>query len=243
MTKLIFSTTLVACAAGWLATTAFAQNPVRPTSPVAGPPSAGAPAGGAPNFSNRPPVPTQQVSSPVAVIDLLHIFENHPGFQQEKAQMDRMKEAREQELIQKRDALKALVTQLKEMKPGTPEFSQIESKAAQDEAALQVAVKKANQEFIMAEGKMYYTTYKAVLDEVKWYASQRNILVVLRYTGKSINAENPEEIMKEMNEQVVHFHQGVDITNDILNQIKSKSFAPRMSAQPGQPGVQRPAQR
>lgn len=248
MIKLFYSTTFVACALVMAVAPAFAQAPPQ-GQPRPGAPGVGAPAGqpgGAPGFNNpnagRPAIPQGPISTPVAVVDLLHIFENHPGFQQEKANMDRRKEMTEKDLIQKRDELKAKVARLKEFKPGTPEFSNLESQAAQEEAALQVAVRKANQEFIVLEGKMYYKTYKEVLDEVKWYCSQRNILLVLRYTGKEVQAENPEEIMKEMNEQVVYYHGGIDITNDVLNQIKSKSFAPRVGAQPPQqqPGAGRP---
>lgn len=254
MSKLFFSSTFVACAIAMFACQALAQAPPqgqpRPTGAhgvgaPAGPP-AGAPAGppNAAAYNNqRTAIPTGPVSSPVAVVDLLHIFEQHPNFQQEKMQMDRLKENTEQQLIQQRDALKQMVARLKEFKPGTPDYSNTESEIAQKEAALQVAVRKANQDFIIQEGKMYYKTYKEVLDEVKWYCSQRNILIVLRYTGKQVNPDSPEEIMKEMNEQVVYYHGGIDITNDVLNQIKSKSLAPRVGAQPQQPGMQRPVPR
>jgi Skp family chaperone for outer membrane proteins len=192
--------------------------------------------------AQRPPVPSGRAATPVAVIDLLYIFENHPGFQEQKARMDRAKEQKEQELLGKRDALKAKAEKFKAMdlKPGTEQYSQYETELAQDEAKLQIDLKKANQDFIIAEGKMYYQTYQEVLDIVKWYAGQYNIGVVLRYTGKQVNPDNPEEIMKEMNEQVVYFNDAVNITGDILKQIQSR-YPARVGNAP--PRGQRPIPR
>jgi Skp family chaperone for outer membrane proteins len=228
--------TLVACGLQFSSSRTLAQAPPRGAGPQGGSPPAA-------NFdpASRASVQTSRPSSPVAVIDLLYIFENHPGFQERKAQMDRAKEQKEKELLGKRDTLKAKASRLKEYKPGTSEYSTLESELAQDEAALQIALKKANQEFIVAEGKMYYQTYQEVLDVVKWYASQRGIAMVLRYTGKEVNPDNPEEIMKEMNEQVVYYHDAVNITGDILNQIKSR-YQPQVGRLPANP-AQRPLSR
>lgn len=187
---------------------------------------------------NRAPAGGSRMVGPVAVIDLLKVFDNHPGFQDKKMQMDRAKEAKEQSLMAQRDALKHKAESLKEFKPGTDEFSKLESECAADEAKLQIELKKANQEFIVAEGKMYYQTYTEVLDMVKWYAGQRNISMVIRFIGAEVHPENPEEVAKEMNELVVYYSDSIDITNDILAQIKSRYPARVGQAPHGRPQQQ-----
>ena len=99
---------------------------------------------------------------------------------------------------------------------------------------MKVEVKKLNEQFIMEEGKMYFTTYEEVLAEVRNYAAQMNILLVLRYTGGEINKDNPEEIMKAMNEQVVYHNKAVDITQAIINQLNSR-HPPQVGRPPARP--------
>lgn len=227
MTRTLRCAAFVASGLLFSAASAFAQPQTRPfpaQTPVGAP---------AQNFRAAAPQPAAagtRISAQVAVIDLLHLFENHPSFQDQKAQMDRAKEMEEKKLIQMRDNLKAKAEKLKEFKPGTTEYGQLESELAQEDAKLQVEVKKANQKFITYEGKMYFSTYQQVLEDVEAYCSQRGIVLVLRYTGKQVNPDNPEDIMKEMNEQVIYYNQAVDITPDILAQIKS-----RHPARVGQP--------
>lgn len=232
MRKLLFSATCLASWLVFLSTAVVAQAPQRALGPPANPN-----AGFDPGANRAPAHQASRGFTPIAVIDLLHVFEHHPGFQDKKVQMDRLKENKERELLGKRDALKAKLNQLKELdlKPGTAEFSQRESELAGEEAKLQIEVKKANQDFIILEGKMYWETYQQVLEVIKAYALQRNISVVMRYTGAEVHPENPEEVMKELNEQVVFYNEAADITDDIVNHIKSQYPQQRIGRQPTAP--------
>lgn len=224
--KLLFSATIVASGLSLFTVTAMAQAPAgQPGAPPANRGNYGPAMGPAPASGGT------RISSPVGVIDMLYIFENHETFKLRKAELDGRKEATEKQLITQRDNFKAKMDRLKEWKPGSPEFSKLESELAQDEAKMKVDVKKLNEQFIMEEGKMYYATYQEVLEEVKRYAAQMNMLLVLRYTGGEVHVDNPEEIMKEMNEQVVYYNKAIDITGAILNQLNSRR-PPQVGARP-----------
>jgi Skp family chaperone for outer membrane proteins len=226
--SLLFSAMIMACGLQLFVTTVVGQPPNRPV----GPPAPGAPTGG--NFGPAAPAPSNgtRISSPVGVINMLEVFEGHDTFKLRKTQMDGQKEQAEKTLTAARDAFKAKIDRLKEFTPGSPEYSQLESELAQEEARMKVEVKKLNEKFIKEEGKMYYATYEEVLAEVRNYAAQMNMLLVLRYTGGDINKDNPEEIMKAMNEQVVYYNKAVDITQAVITQLKNRRPAQVNRPQP-----------
>jgi Skp family chaperone for outer membrane proteins len=222
-----FGTTFAILLLGCLAGTSHAQPGPQGGGAAPAPAAQGAPANAGRTMAG----------GPVAVVDLLFIFENHSVFTERKNALQRDKERIEAEFLGVRDELKAIGDKLKDFKPGTKDYNEYEAAYVKAEAEAKAKVQLANKEFMTREGKMYYQTYQEVLEEIKWYAERAGITIVLRYDGKPVDPEDPQDIVKEMTEMVVYYNKATDITHAVLAQINSHRPQPRQAAQPQRPGV------
>lgn len=66
---------------------------------------------------------------------------------------------------------------------------------------------------------MYNAVYQEVEQEVRYYASQMGIAMVLRYNGDTVDPDNPEDVLRNISKPVVCFAPGMDITDVIIQQL------------------------
>lgn len=196
---------------------------------------------GQPAPAQQPPqVRTAPAQSPshVAVIDMTDIFEKYSGFQSRKVALQREIDKAEGELKSMQDVMKNLAEQLKELKPGAPEFKRIEEELAKLNAQAQLKMQLQKKEFLDREAKMFYTTYQEVMDEVKVFCERNLISLVLRFTGEPVDIDDPQQVVKELNKGVVYYNQSIDITQHILRQLERRQPrqpTPTAARQPARP--------
>lgn len=155
-----------------------------------------------------------------AVIDLTYIFKNHTRFMTMSEGMKRDIETAENELKKKRDSFTARSQQmLGQFKKGTIEYQQAEEQLAKEASDIQLEVSIQKKKFLEQEAKIYYTVYQEVLDAVKRYSESQGVSLVLRFTGDPIDPNNPEEVLRDLNKQVVWYHRAIDITPVILEYV------------------------
>jgi Skp family chaperone for outer membrane proteins len=157
-----------------------------------------------------------------AVVDISYIFKYHARF---KTMMDGMKkevEAAEGSFKKERDRIAAKSEQLKNFKPGSPDFKKLEEDLTREGADFQLKVSLKKKEFMEREAKIYYTVYQEVNDEVKYYADRNGISLVLRFNGDPVDVNNRESVMREINKPIVYQH-GIDITPNILDTLNQRA--------------------
>jgi Skp family chaperone for outer membrane proteins len=186
----------------------------------------------------------QDQGTNVAIIDLSMIFKNHKGF---NALMDEMKasvSATEQELKLRQEKLQTMAKNLKDspdFKPGTPEYMEVETQITQESAALQADIALKKKEFMQREAGIYYQIYQEVYQEVKYFCQQHQIGLVLRYNSDPPDPNNPQEVLKDLNKMVV-FHDQLDITGSVLENLNSRQARPS-GQKPPRTGVRPPSTR
>jgi Skp family chaperone for outer membrane proteins len=164
----------------------------------------------------------QPVAPGIALLDVSRIFKNHTRFQQMMTDMKADVERAEADMKGRRDQITQAVERLKELKAGTPDYKQLEQQIATMQADLNVQVQLQRKEFLLREAKIYNAIYGEVEAQVRYYAQNMGIAMVMRYNGDAVDADNPEDVLRNINKPVVYFAQGMDITDVILKQLNER---------------------
>lgn len=171
----------------------------------------------------------------IAVVDISYVFKEHTQF---KATMENMKnemKSIEESLKAKRDQIASMEEARNQLKPGTPDFKSMDDKCAQAKAQFNLEMNRLQKDLMEKESKIYYQTYRQISDTIKYYATQRNIGLVLRFSGDLPDPSNPKDILKDINRPVV-FENNVDITRDIVALVNNGGGArAAQNPQSGQP--------
>lgn len=179
--------------------------------------------------------------SGVALLDINAVFKEHPGFKARMAELEERGKQLDNQVKIGRDELKALAEQMKEMREGTPQFKQMEEQLAEKQGSLQVRVQLQKKEFLQMQAKVYQTVYQEIEQEVASIAAANNIAVVLRYSSDPVDAEKPDDVLRNINKQVVYAAAGLDITPYVCQRIKSRAVpGPAPAGYPGGNGTAHP---
>ena len=172
----------------------------------------------------------------VVVIDVPLIFKNYELF---KAQINDIKkdiDGWKDYMTNQQKKIRAEAEKLEQYKPGTQEYKQIEEAVARMNMDLQLEGAKKQKEFMEAEAKVYYNTYRRVEKEVEDFASRNGIQLVLRYSSEDMDPTKRESIMQGIN-RIVVYQSRLDITQLILDRLNRGTQA---AAKPTPPAPQIP---
>ena len=128
----------------------------------------------------------------------------------------------------------------KEYNAGTPDYKRLDDQIVELQASLQARVKVQRKEFVQREAKSYFSVYREIADEVRYYAERNGISVVLRFNGTPADQASPEAVLKELNKPIVYHNRAIDITPIIFEQLaRRRQGAPaRVGNNPNPPGRQ-----
>lgn len=155
----------------------------------------------------------------VAIVDLSYIFKHYHAFQSQTEDLKREVEGSQKQFEAERDELRKMREELKRYTAGTPPYKRLESEVTNREAKLAADVQLKKKEFVEREAKMYFNAYRQITNEVQNYARSRNIALVLRFNGETLESPNPSQVMKQLNKAVVYYSRDIDITPVILHNL------------------------
>jgi len=174
-----------------------------------------------------------EAAAQVAILDLAYIYANHTRFKAINEDMRREVEAAENDLKASREELQKMVEKLDDYRRNSPEYRELEEEITKRQAQLGADVNLRKKNFAEQEAQNYYVVYQEVTDAIKRYCDERGIVLVLRFNGDPIDAENPQEIVKALNGVVLHYHKDIDITPHILAMVNRKGGAQSPQIKPG----------
>jgi Skp family chaperone for outer membrane proteins len=151
----------------------------------------------------------------IAVVDISFIFKNYPGFTSQIETLKTEMEGADGKLKADRDRLVQMEEQRNTLKPGSPEFKQLDEQLAHLKAEFSIKQGTVRRDFLEREAKVYYQTYMDVSTAVKSYATQHQIGMVLRFNGDAIDPSQREDVMRAIMQPIVH-QNNIDITPDVL---------------------------
>ncbi len=151
----------------------------------------------------------------IAVVDISYIFKEYSRF---KAQIDSMKnevQVVETRLRTDRQGIAKSEERLKQFKPGSPEYKQLDEQVSRQKADFNLSATRDRKDFMEREAKIYHQTYLEVSQAITFYAQRHNIGLVLRFNGDPIQDSERANVLRQINKPVI-FQNGIDITPDIL---------------------------
>ncbi len=161
--------------------------------------------------------------SKIALVDVAYVFKKYDKFNRLYDQMKAEVKAREKEITDAQTELKSLMAKKQQHNDASPTSKEFDQKIAQKKAELEVLADSSRREFTQKEASIYHQTYKEVEDAIKSYAVRNGITLVLRASrDEETSASNPQDVIKEVSQQVVYSQPEMDITEAILLMLNPK---------------------
>jgi Skp family chaperone for outer membrane proteins len=111
---------------------------------------------------------------------------------------------------------------------------------------MNVRIQLQRKEFLIREAKIYYQVYQEIVKEVEMFAAANGISTVLRISGDQVDANDPQQVLANINKQVIYSSHNMDITGAILDRLnrdggRPAAQDPRNASRPiGVPGPNQP---
>jgi Skp family chaperone for outer membrane proteins len=174
-----------------------------------------------PGWSQQRAAARPAAAPTIAMIDVGRVFKEYARFNQQVEALKGEAQTAEQAFKEDTKFIQGKIDELKGLKAGSLEYSNLEQEIARMRSDLNVRVQLKRKEFVQREGKAYHVAYAEVSELVRYFAQRNGISVVLRYNGEKVDAENPEDVIRDLNKPVLYFADGLDITAHILQGLNN----------------------
>jgi Skp family chaperone for outer membrane proteins len=152
----------------------------------------------------------------IALIDMARVFKNYKKFEAMREELKGELAKSEERFKAMAETVKKETVDMKGFKEGSEEYSHLEKSLLTHTSQMEAFRKSQQRDLIRKEAQIYKTIYLEVSDAVEKYAQHFNFTLVLRFSGDELSGqENPEEVMRGLNRQVVYYRPSEDITNAI----------------------------
>jgi len=162
--------------------------------------------------------PRSASGSTVAVIDIGHIFRNFDRFKQAMDDLKTDFETTQKHFQNQQNEINNQRELLRDFRPGTADYRRKEEEITRKLADLQAEMALAKKDFREREARIFYDHYDEIVAQVEKQSRRFGLLLVLRYNGEPIRAEDPASVMQGVNRAVV-WQGGIDITNYVLDAL------------------------
>jgi Skp family chaperone for outer membrane proteins len=152
----------------------------------------------------------------IALIDMARVFKNYKKFEAMRDELKGELTKSEERFKAMAEAIKKEQNDLKQYKEGTEEYSRVEKSLLNHTTQAEAFRKSQQRDLIRKEAQIYKTIYLEVSDAVEKYATYYHFTLVLRFSADELSGDqNPEDVMRGLNRQVVYYRPSDDITNAI----------------------------
>jgi len=165
--------------------------------------------------------------SRLAVIDIKYILENHVRFKQSMEGLKARFEKAGAELKAERMRINELEMKLRELKPSTPDYNQLDEQVNRAKAEWTLNANKQKKEIRKSESQILWNVYYEVKTETKRYCEQNGIGLVIQFNGEPIDSKQPQDVVRGVSRPIVHNTPGMDITPHILASLNQHVAGPR----------------
>jgi hypothetical protein len=125
----------------------------------------------------------QKQPSVIALVDLGEILKNDP--------------ARKQKMSAMKADVQSATDEIKKEK------TKLEERIAKDGSALRLKIGLQKRNFVQREAQLLLTVYEQATEQIDEYARTHDVDVVLNFTSKLPDSQNPQAIIRHINRQIV----------------------------------------
>jgi Skp family chaperone for outer membrane proteins len=167
----------------------------------------------------------------IGLIDMARVFKSYKKFEAMRDELKGELTKSEEKFKAMTEQIKKETAELKGYKEGTEEYSRVEKTLLTHTTQAEAFRKGQQRDLIRKEAQIYKTIYLEVSDAVERYAQHFKFTLVLRFSADELNGqENPEDVMRGLNRQVVYYRPSEDITSAICTFLNNRYG--RMAAAP-----------
>ena len=178
-------------------------------------------------------------TTPVVVVDIGYIFKNHTGFTQMMERMKQEVKTSDDQCRARGKNIETRVQQLKAYKTDSAEFKRLEAETARLHAQIQADMALKRKEFLQKEAEVYYAIYQEIQKEVKAFADNHGVGLVLLFSADKIDSSNRASVLQGVSRPVV-YQRNLNITHDILDRLQRAGGAQRTARAPTRGATSRP---
>lgn len=159
----------------------------------------------------------------LGLIDMAHVFKNYQKFKDLTETLQSEISAGDAEMQAKVEEGKKTQELMKTFSVGSAEYEKHEGELLSIQADLKKMQLKNQREFARKEADIYKETYLEVREAIARYSEYYHYTVILRFDRSGVaSAENPQEIVEGLNQQVLFHRNRDDLTDPILNYLNEK---------------------
>lgn len=137
--------------------------------------------------------------------------------------------------------MKKMAEEMKTLQPGSPDFRKREAELGKLELDFKFRQAQARKDFEERINSVQFSLYREIDAVVKQIAVANNIALVMRHNTTPPNGNDPQQVLRAINQAVVYYNPGLDITNLVLSKLNENATPiPSPAGTPGQAIVPRP---
>ena len=172
----------------------------------------------------------------VGLIDMGHIFKNYKRVEDLLKDLKAEVSKTDQQAKSMANTIKQKSEQLKQLKEGTPAYTNLERQLAQEAANFETFRKVAQRDFLRKEAQIYRTVYLEVAEAVEKYAEYYKYTLVIRFNRDGVDdTQKTAEVVNRMNRQIIYHREEDDITTSILDYL-NRRYQPSSGGTPAAKG-------
>jgi len=183
-------------------------------------------------LSNAHGQSTKRAGIGIALIDIDYILKNHDGF---KARMEHLltnAKSKDDLLKSRAQELQKFAEGLKRFKVGSADYRTTEAEITRRKARFDADVALARKEEVANRAKVYYTVYREIQEELKFFSSKTGTRLVMQFSREEADPNDPQSVLNQLRNQVVLHSKSLDITDMILKTLNDRSRTSTASVPP-----------
>jgi Skp family chaperone for outer membrane proteins len=162
---------------------------------------------------------------PVALVNMDRVYKTYQPLLDKLAPIKEGVQELEKKAQLRQIELETVVTQLRKAQPGSPEGQRLQQQAGKLQGELQAFVTKEREALQKSEAAAFLETHRQLEAEVKTYAKEKGIKLIIRQQDGSLDENQPlAEILKSLQRGII-YEDGLDITDDILKAMAARNAA------------------
>lgn len=159
----------------------------------------------------------------LGLIDMAYVFKNYQKFNDKTEALQAEIVKTDTEMKSRVEAGQKIQAQMKEFSAGSSEYEKLEGDLLTEQAELKKLQLKKQREFMRKEADIYKATYLEVRDAISRYSTYYKYTLILRFDRSGVtSAENPQDIVEGLNQQVLYHRNRDDLTDPILNYLNEQ---------------------
>lgn len=169
--------------------------------------------------NGQAPAKPAAAGTKIAIVDIARILKDHVGIKSQMQQIEQELKNFDSQFKAKNEELKNEVAFLKDLVPGTPDYTKQEEKIAQIESRGKLDFGRRRKELIDAEAKIFHDNYQLIAQMVSSVAVTNQIGIVFRYNSEEMDLADKDSLIRGVMKNIVYHDAGLDMTPLVMKML------------------------